>query len=69
MANENGGFDWAGNLRDLNEAARLNLDEHERIWKSIEILRDNQLAANEQVSGLVRAIRDLIERIPPENLR
>ncbi len=69
MANENGSFDWAENLRVLNDAARLNLDEHERIWKSIETLRDSQLAVNEQVSSLVGAIRDLIEHIPPENLR
>jgi hypothetical protein len=69
VAQGNGNFDWEQNLHDLNEAARLNLDEHERIWKSIETLRDSQLMINQQVSSLVSAIRDLIDRIPPENLR
>jgi len=98
MAEGNGGFDWQQNLRDLNEAARMNLDEHEGIWKSIAGLRDSQLASgklahnrlasrgqvrrvpllfgadglcaiNEQVASLVGAIRDLIDRIPPVNLR
>jgi len=65
----NGKFDWQQNLRDLNEAAKLNMDEHDRIWQSIAALRDNQVAINGQVSSLVGAIRDLIDRIPPESLR
>ncbi len=69
MAQGNGNFDWEQNLHDLNEAARLNRDKHERIWKSIETLRDSQLMVNQQVSSLVSAIRDLIDHIPPENLR
>lgn len=56
-------------LRTLMESSRLNWEEHDRIWKSMGILRDNQLAVQAQISSLVSAIRDLIDRIPPENLR
>jgi hypothetical protein len=65
----NGKFDWQQNLRDLNKAAKLNMDEHDPIWQSISGLRDNQVAINGQVSSLVGAIGDLIGRIPPESLR
>lgn len=37
--------------------------------KRIEALRQSQLGINEGVQGLVGAIRQLIDRIPPENLR
>lgn len=66
---ENGDDRLRDMLRDLMESSRLNWDEHDRIWKSIEILRDHQLAFGTQVSSLVFAIRELIDRIPPENLR
>jgi hypothetical protein len=37
--------------------------------KQIEALRQSQLDTNASVGNLVGAIRDLIDRIPPENLR
>ena len=67
MPEDNG--DYRQIIADLVTAARLNLDEHERIWNSIEKLRDAQLDLGEHVKILVSAIRDLIDRIPPENLR
>ena len=54
---------------DLLEHARLGdrrLDQHDR---QIEILRSTQQQTNESVQSLVGAIRDLIDRIPPESLR
>ncbi len=59
------------------------LAEHQRIWEAIqglvehaaltdrriELLRESQLAASASVQSLVGAIRELIDRIPPENLR
>lgn len=56
-------------VADLVEMQRIHLDEHERIWNSIEKLRDAQLELVSGVNGLVGAIRDLIDRIPPESLR
>lgn len=37
--------------------------------RRIEILRESQLETNTQIKSLLGAWRDLIERIPPENLR
>lgn len=54
---------------DLLEHARLNLDEHEKIWNAVNALRVSQLDLIGQISSLTGAIRDLIDRIPPENLR
>ncbi len=69
MAEPNGNYDWKENLRLLNEAARLNIDEHERIWKAIDTLRVSVLETNAGIASLTGSIRDLIDRIPPENLR
>jgi hypothetical protein len=76
MAEPNGNQDWSQRLsrlegiaQSLLESARLNVDEHEKIWKGIDALRQVQLETNQGVTNLVGAIRDLIDRIPPENLR
>ncbi len=69
MAQESGNYDPFEHLRTLNQLAQSNLDEHERIWKSVEGLRDSHLKTLEGVDQLTRAIRDLIDRIPPDNLR
>ncbi len=65
----NGNYDCSENIRVLNEAMRLNYEEHERIWKSIDKLRDSARETNTAVAGLSGAIRNLIDRIPQENLR
>jgi hypothetical protein len=56
-------------VADLLAAARTNVDGHERIWQAIDKLREAQLDTNASVLSLTGAIRDLIDRIPPENLR
>jgi hypothetical protein len=56
-------------VADLLAPARTNLDEHERIWQAIDKLREAQLDANASVLSLTGAIRDLIDRISPKNLR
>lgn len=56
-------------VADLLKHARLvdrQLDSHER---QLEVLRGAQVETNAAVKSLVGAIRDLIDRIPPENLR
>jgi hypothetical protein len=55
--------------QSLLESARLNLDEHKKTWRAIDALRQAQLETNEGIANLVGAIRDLIGRIPPENLQ
>lgn len=64
-----GNGDYHKIMHDLLEAARLNLDEHEKIWSSIDALRTSQVELVGQVSELTGAIRALIDRIPPESLR
>ena len=41
----------------------------ERLGEGLEKLRVAQLSSDQGVNKLVDAIRDLIDRIPPENLR
>jgi hypothetical protein len=55
-------------LAELVMMAKLNLDEHDKIWKSIEKLRDVQLETMQRNDNLVAAIRELINHIPPGNL-
>ncbi len=67
MADGNG--DYRQIMHDLVEAARLNLHEHEKIWSAVNTLRVSHLDLTGQIASLTNAIRDLIDRIPPENLR
>lgn len=76
MPEGNGNTDYRQMIHDLVEAARLNLEEHDRfreehqqIWNAIAKLHESQAGINESVANLVGAIRDLIDRIPPGNLR
>ena len=72
MAHTNDDYGWDKHLA-----------EHRRMWETlsglidhaamtderIEALRQVQLETNASVRSLVGAIRGLIDRIPPENLR
>ena len=69
MAEGNGNYDPLEHLRALNQLAQSNLVEHDRIWKSIEGLKGSHVKTLDGVDQLTRAIRGLIDRIPPENLR
>ena len=69
MADGSGNYDPLEHLKALNALAQSSLDEHELIWKSVEGLRDSHLKTLEGLEQLTRAIRELIDRIPPENLR
>lgn len=54
---------------NMLESQQRNWEEHERIWKSIEALRDQDFEIVTGIKQLTSTIRDLIDRIPPENLR
>ena len=65
----NGNYDW-------RDRRRKNWENHDRIWRSIEALTTDVTVTHATLKGqkentdkLVTAIRDLIDRIPPENLR
>ena len=64
----NGDYDW-------REQMRRNWEDHDRIWRKLDLLTDDVIAVHtslkslkENTDKLVTAIRDLIDRIPPENL-
>ena len=56
----------AETLLEHAQLAEKRLDEHDR---QIQILREVANDTNHRISSLVGAIRELIDRIPPENLR
>jgi hypothetical protein len=65
----NGNYDW-------REQIRKNWEDHDRICRSIEALTNDVTITHATLTGLndntdklVTAIRDLIDRIPPETLR
>lgn len=69
MADENGHYDWQERLDRMDEIIGGLVTHAEMTDKRIEALREAQQQTNESVLNLVGAIRDLIDRIPPENLR
>ncbi len=72
MAEGNGDHSWERHLAEhqrIWEAVRGLVEHAELTDKRIEALRQAQLQTNDSVQGLIGAIRDLIDRIPPENLR
>ena len=58
MSEGDGNYDPLEHLRTLNQAAQANLADHERIWRSIEVLRDSHVKTLEGVDQLSRAIRN-----------
>ena len=65
----NGNYDW-------REQMLKNWEDHDRIWRNLETLTRDVTVMHATLTGvkantdqLVSAVRDLIDRIPPENLR
>lgn len=69
MAEGNGSYDWSERMRRLEESVERNWQDHERIDRNIEGLRGSMVQQKENVDKLLGALRELIDRIPPENLR
>lgn len=68
MADENG-YDWRERMRSLEESINKNWKDHERMDRNIDGLRASLVEQKQNVDKLLGALRDLIDRIPPENLR
>lgn len=60
---------FRADLRQLLTAQVLQKDALERHDKELQLLRDSVRETNQSVTGMVSAIRQLLDRIPPENLR
>ena len=55
------------NSVEESKALRKKLDEHEQRMEQAQELRERRMDA--RIENLLSAIRDLIDRIPPENLK
>lgn len=69
MAEGNGSYDWNERMRRLEESIEKNWEDHDRLDRNIEGLRASMVQQKENVDKLLGALRELIDRIPPENLR
>jgi hypothetical protein len=69
MAESNGNHDWRERMKRLEDSIQLNWADHQRMDRNIAALRASMVDQKENVDKLLGALRDLIDRIPPENLR
>jgi hypothetical protein len=65
----NGKYDWRERMRRIEESVERNWADHDRINRNIEGLHTSIGAQKDTVDKLLGALRDLIDRIPPESLR
>jgi len=64
-----GEYDWRERMRRLEDHLERNWADHERIDRNIAGLHAGLTTLKENTDKLVSAIRELIDHIPPENLR
>ena len=80
MPEGNGNYDWNERMRRLEDSVARNWEDHDRLWdnqkenheridRNIEGLRASMVEQKENVDKLLAALRELIDRIPPENLK
>jgi hypothetical protein len=69
MPDGNGNYDWRERMTRLEASIEKNWADHDRINRNIEGLQSSMTAQKENVDKLLVALRELIDRIPPENLR
>ena len=68
MAEPNGS-DWRERMNRLEESIAKNWEDHDRLDRNLRTVNDSIKAQKENVDKLLGALRELIGRIPPENLR
>lgn len=69
MPEGNGDYDWRERMRRLEDSIERNWSDHDRIERNIDKLRAGLVEQKENIDKLLGALRNLIDRIPPENLR
>jgi hypothetical protein len=67
--NGNGDDNWRERLRRIEESVERNWQDHQRIDRNIDGLHKSMVQQKENVDKLLGALRELIDRIPPENLK
>lgn len=56
-------------MRRIEESIERNWEDHDRLDRNISALHASAVQFKENTDKLVNAIRELLDRIPPENLR
>ena len=70
MSEGNGSnYDWQARMKRIEDSIERNWEDHERIDRNIAGLHASMVAQKDNVDKLLLALRDLIDRIPPEHLR
>jgi predicted RNase H-like nuclease (RuvC/YqgF family) len=76
MAQSNGDYDWRERLERIEDSIERNWADHERMNRNAERMDRNigrlhtdLVKQKENVDNLLLALRELIDRIPPENLK
>jgi uncharacterized coiled-coil protein SlyX len=64
----NGNYNWRERMRRI-ESMERNWADQDRLNRNIEGLQTSMRAQKDNVDKLLSTLRDLIDRIPPENLR
>jgi hypothetical protein len=76
MAEGNGNYDWRERLERIEESIERNWSDHERMRansermdRNIQQLHSDVVKLKDNTDNLLLAIRSLLDRIPPENLK
>ena len=69
MADANANCDWQERFRRIDEEFERNLQSHEVFQRNLGGLRESMVEQKGNLDQLMVAHRQLIDRIPPENLR
>jgi coenzyme F420-reducing hydrogenase delta subunit len=69
MADGNGNYDWRERMKRIEDSIERNWADNERIDRNIAGLHASMTQQKENVDKLLGALRELIDRIPPSNLR
>jgi hypothetical protein len=65
----NGDDDWRERMRRIEDSMERNWADHDHIYRNIEGPHLSMKAQKKNVDKLLGTLRELIDRIPPENLR
>jgi predicted nucleic acid-binding Zn-ribbon protein len=69
MAEGNGNYDWNARMKRLEDSIESNWEDHQRLDRNLEALRASMVQQKDNVDKLLGALRELIDRIPPDNLK
>ena len=69
MAEGNGNYDWRERMQRLEDSIEKNWEAHGIMERNIAATHASIVAQKENIDKLLGALRELIDRIPPESMR